>query len=367
MKKILIIEDEDMVREGIAELLAAEDYIVYTAENGNKGVLLAQQHIPDLIICDINMPVLNGYQTLELLQEDISTAAIPFIFLTGKSAMDDLRDGMDLGADDYLTKPFKANELFKAVDIRLKKKDIFEKQYEKKYDDLKIRISSVLPQELRRPLNAILTSSQLLVENRETMTDKEINEIQENLHQSASRLDTMISNYLLYVELELISLDSKRKQILRKYSEFDSTGLGAETIVNNLEEKYQRFGDVSNRIDNYLIFMVKDHFLKMLEEVIDNAFKYSEPGSNIEIYSGLLAGKYIITIKDSGRGMTEEQFSEIQAFYHFDRNVQEQQGSGLGLAIVQRLAELYGIEIKISSELNKYTEISFIFPEELKL
>ena len=320
-----------------------------------------------VVICDINMPELNGYQTLELLQQDISTAAIPFIFLTGKSAMDDLRDGMDLGADDYLTKPFKAVELFKAVEVRLKKKDRFESQYEKKYDDLKLRISSVLPQELRFPLNAIVSSSQLLHTSPDTLTDKERADHQKNVFQSASRLDSVISNYLLYVELELISLDSKRRHILRKYSEFDSTGLGAEAIVNNLEEKHHRFGDVSNRIDNHQIFMVKDHFLKMLEEVIDNAFKFSEPGSKIEIYSGLIAGKYVITVKDFSRGMTEEQLSKIQAFDQFDKEVQEQQSPGFGLAIVRRLAELYGIEMKIISEFNKYTGVSFVFPEELKL
>lgn len=123
MKKILVIEDNEEVRENIAEILELSNYNVITAENGKIGAETALKDIPDVIICDIMMPVLDGYGVLHLLNQHVETYGIPFIFLTAKSEKADLRKGMELGADDYITKPFDSIELLKAVEIRLKKSD----------------------------------------------------------------------------------------------------------------------------------------------------------------------------------------------------------------------------------------------------
>jgi len=121
MKKILVIEDNNEVRENIAEILELSTYRVVTAEDGKKGVELALREVPDLIVCDIMMPVLDGYGVLHLLSKHVETYGIPFIFLTAKSERTDLRKGMEMGADDYLTKPFDGIELLNAIEIRLKK------------------------------------------------------------------------------------------------------------------------------------------------------------------------------------------------------------------------------------------------------
>jgi len=122
MKKILIIEDNDDIREGTAEMLDLAAYQTFTAKNGKVGVDLAIKHIPDLILCDIMMPELDGYGVLYLLQKNPQTAAIPFIFMTAKAERADMRKGMEMGADDYLTKPFDDVELFNAIESRLKKR-----------------------------------------------------------------------------------------------------------------------------------------------------------------------------------------------------------------------------------------------------
>ena len=106
MKTILLIEDNKDVRENTAEILELANYKVLQAENGKIGVELAQQKIPDLIICDIMMPVLDGYGVIHLLNKSQQTAGIPFIFLTAKSERSDFRKGMEMGADDYISKPF---------------------------------------------------------------------------------------------------------------------------------------------------------------------------------------------------------------------------------------------------------------------
>jgi diguanylate cyclase (GGDEF)-like protein len=129
MKKILVIEDEEFVRENIEELLDAEGFEVISAENGRIGVDLAKVMIPDLILCDVMMPELDGYNVLAALRQDSVTAAVPFIFLTAKSAKTDFRQGMELGANDYITKPFTRAELLGAIASRIKYDDKVREHY----------------------------------------------------------------------------------------------------------------------------------------------------------------------------------------------------------------------------------------------
>lgn len=131
MKTILLIEDNQDVRENTAEILSLAQYRVITAANGKEGVELAIRDKPDLIICDIMMPVLDGHGVLHLLSKNEETAGIPFIFLTAKAERSDFRKGMEMGADDYLTKPFDDVELLSAIEIRLKKNAMFKKEFEK--------------------------------------------------------------------------------------------------------------------------------------------------------------------------------------------------------------------------------------------
>ncbi|MGE5658526.1 MAG: putative bifunctional diguanylate cyclase/phosphodiesterase [Actinomycetota bacterium] len=129
MKKILVIEDEAPIRDNISELLKAEEFEVLGAEDGAVGVKLAIEHLPDLILCDVMMPILDGYGVLSQLRQNPLTATIPFIFLTSLADRSHLRMGMELGADDYLAKPCTANELLKAIVIRLEKQFKLQERY----------------------------------------------------------------------------------------------------------------------------------------------------------------------------------------------------------------------------------------------
>lgn len=122
-KRILVIEDNLEMRENIAEILELSNYEVVTAENGKKGVAAAKKELPDLIICDVMMPELDGYGVLHMLGKDPLTLGIPFIFLTAKSEQIDIRKGMGMGADDYICKPFEEMDLLDAIEMRLKKSD----------------------------------------------------------------------------------------------------------------------------------------------------------------------------------------------------------------------------------------------------
>lgn len=129
MKKILLIEDNQEIRENTEEILELANYEVLTAQDGKVGVEIAQAQLPDLIICDIMMPELDGYGVIHILGRNPETSAIPFIFLTAKTERADFRKGMNLGADDYITKPFDDSELLDAIEGRLKKNEIIRQEY----------------------------------------------------------------------------------------------------------------------------------------------------------------------------------------------------------------------------------------------
>ena len=132
MKKILLIEDESRTRRLFLESLEAEGYYTIAAENGYIGIQQAQEHLPDLVICDIVLPEVDGYTVLTTLREEPSTAVIPFIFLTAKVFKADIRKGMELGADDYLTKPCTTDELLRAIAAQLKKQAALQQGYASK-------------------------------------------------------------------------------------------------------------------------------------------------------------------------------------------------------------------------------------------
>jgi CRP-like cAMP-binding protein len=136
MKTILLIEDNNEVRENTAEILELTHYKVLQAENGKIGVELAQKNKPDLIICDVMMPVLDGYGVIHMLSKNAETAAIPFIFLTAKTEREDFRKGMEMGADDYITKPFDDIELLRAVESRLKKAELLKAEFSNNLEGL---------------------------------------------------------------------------------------------------------------------------------------------------------------------------------------------------------------------------------------
>lgn len=143
MNKIVLIEDNSEMRENIKEILELANYTVFTAENGKKGVELIKNEVPDLILCDIMMPELDGYGVLYMVSKFPETASIPFIFLTAKSEREDFRKGMNMGADDYITKPFDDTELLDSIERRLNRIKQFSEEFEKTSDSLYSFINDV--------------------------------------------------------------------------------------------------------------------------------------------------------------------------------------------------------------------------------
>jgi two-component system sensor histidine kinase/response regulator len=352
---LLVIDDDDINREVIAKKLETKGYQIITADNGLDGLGAAKLHKPDLIICDINMPKMNGHELLSIVKTDPECSSIPFIFLTSNKEPGDVRKGMRLGADDYLAKSLTMDELYAAVETRLNKRKLLQKYYETQFDDIKTSIISFLPHEFRTPLNSILGFSELLHES-SGLPEEEIKNISLVINRSASRLEHLLENLILFGQLQFWMNDAEKIDKIRKESETIVSDI-FQSVAERQMVNHDRAGAVRLLAQNNMLRISSIHLTKIMEEIVDNALKFSPVGSVVTIGSTETEMEYQVIVRDEGRGLNQDQLRKISAFQQFERNYYEQQGAGLGLAITKTLTEIYGGSFSIESEEKKGTTV----------
>ena len=208
MSTILIIEDEQEIRDNLVDLLEAAEYDTLVASDGTDGLEKARNHLPDLILCDVMMPHVDGFDVVESVRSHEALSATPFIFLTAKSTGQDLRRGMTTGADDYLTKPFKATELFAAIESRMERFDRLQDNQEQRLAKLHQSISKVIPHELRTPLVAIEGFTSLLLDDWDDLDDEMAQEMLRDVLGATKRLKRLVERNALFARL-LSSADAE--------------------------------------------------------------------------------------------------------------------------------------------------------------
>src|SRR5688572_16035760 len=213
MTRILVIEDARDLRDGVIAMLTMEGFDAVGAEHDAVGQHMAQKHEPDLIVCDIRMPEMDGYEVLEHVRKNAATAAIPFIFLTARTDRLNVRQGMVLGADDYLTKPFLVSELLDSITSQLKKRAELNQNAEKRMNELRENIITALPHEVRTPLNTIIGFSDMLLIEAQRIKPDQIADWATHINQAAQRLYHLVENYLFYARLQIVhtSPDQRRE------------------------------------------------------------------------------------------------------------------------------------------------------------
>ncbi len=360
-KKVLVIDDSADILVVISEYLSMFGFTPYVAEDGRTGIQMAKQHHPDLIICDVTMPTMDGYETLTALRQDEATATIPFIFLSGAADKINMRKGMDLGADDYLTKPFTHKELMAAVNARLEKQAEVQRQSEKKLDELRGNISLALPHELRTPLNGIVGLAQILIEDYASLPPEEIFETASFIHESAMRLHRLIENFLVFSQIELMASESKKIELAGMASPVAVEEVVAE-LAQKIAKRFKREADSCLEVTPADVLIPQDNLSKIMEELVDNAFKFSESGTPVRVATEVADNRFHFTVTNLGRGMTAEQISRIGPHMQFDRQTYEQQGAGLGLVISKRLTELLSGQFVVVSRPGEQTTVRASFP-----
>ena len=333
-----------------------ENYNVIEASDGKEAYSLAIKENPDLIITDIIMPEYNGYTLFEKLKNNPVTDTIPVIFLSALSSQNDIRIGMNLGADDYLTKPINQNYLIYAAKNKIDKYS----KIQNKFEHLKVNLTEILHHELRTPLNGIIGFSDFLVESIDIMKIEEVKEYLTHIRNSGNRLHKLIEKYLKFADLKI---NSGQNCAIREYK---NTGfINSKTVVTDILEehirKFKRPDDIEFDMASAEIKIDKDLFKALIDELLENAFKFSKPGEKIKITSDITESRFKIKVYNKGIGMKQDQINTIGDFKQFDKRIQAQNGSGLGLSIVKLIADIYNIELNIISRYKDYFSVSLIF------
>jgi two-component system, sensor histidine kinase and response regulator len=359
-KKLLIVEDDPMIRQRLLDILDSDEYYLLEASNGLEGIEMAKMHLPDLILSDIMMPVLTGYDVLREVRTYPPTAMTPFLFLTAKGDQVDVRYGMNLGADDYITKPFSISEILDAVAMRLERRDRMEEYSQEKLNAVRSNLYSALPHEFLTPLNGILGMTDVLIRHSEVLEKEEIHEMHTHILQSAKRLHAVIEKYLMYARLEGLTRDFVESRLLHLPAQSPATIV--DDMVRLRGYKHDRLHDVLQDLDDHPIAMPAENFNIAIGELVDNAFMYSQPGTPIHIELKINGDYLAFTVQNHGRGLTTEQVNQIGAFVQFEREKYEQQGMGLGLAIAKKSAQVFNGELIVESQPNKITKVQLNIP-----
>lgn len=259
MSKVLVIEDNNEISENIVEILELANYEVTVAKNGKQGIDRAMSDLPDVILCDIMMPELDGYAVLCYLNKNPETSNIPFIFITSKSERLDLRKGMEMGADDYLTKPFGRLELLNAIEIRLKKKELQQHFYSKSLEKLSHLISK----------NEGLSELKKIIDERKSRHFKK-NQVVHYEGDSATGIYLVLSG-----KIKTIKMDEDGRELMTGIYQSEDF-LGTNIILSNTP-----YDDTATALeDSYLCFFPKAQFDELLRLYPDVAEKFLKILSN---------------------------------------------------------------------------------------
>jgi DNA-binding response OmpR family regulator len=351
--RVLVIDDDEDTLALTVEMLEAEGYQVTSAADGTAGLSVAYREAPDLVLCDIQMGGVDGYEVLAALRRDPRTAVIPVIFFTGVGGDTAVRHGMNLGADDYLVKPVSTESLLRAVRARLDRSAVVRREAARRLEELRNDLAkSILPHELLTPLTAVMVLSSLLTEEG-AIEAAEVKEVAKGILLGAQNLTEMITKFLLCAEIQAAGAGQALEQ------EQAATVL-AET-ARTKAAKVGREADIEIHIDAFRSPLSRDHLEALAAELVENALKFSEPHSTVTISGGLEGKACALSVTDRGRGMTADEIAGLQ-HAPFLRRHQEQAGLGLGLTIVRRLINIYGGEVAFDTAAGRGTTVRVRFP-----
>ncbi len=361
MKRILVIEDEAAILEEVMDWLGFEEFEAAGASNGRLGLEAALEKVPDLIVCDITMPEMDGYQVLLELRKHPETALVPFIFLTARADRSFMRHGMELGADDYVTKPFSRAELLAAIRSRLERHQNIAEIHGRSLDDAKIKLSSLVANELRSPLSSVNKVKQIIEQQIDQLSPSEIKDLLETLSLGTERLHHLVEQmvYLTYLETGQLS----RSIIFEKPSV-----VYMWQVIPSVVDLARRFADRNSDRDINLdvrdgdaAVIANTPALKhALAELIANALNESQQSGGVSVSEWKNEKSAWISIIDQGTGLTPAE--KARAMMPFQSRGQAQEELSLGLTIAQRILEAHGGEMTIEAVEGKGTQIIVSLP-----
>ncbi len=362
MTTVLVIEDEDFLRENIMTMLKFEGFKTLDAPDGQTGVERARASIPDLIICDIMMPGMDGYEVLQALRDDPATATIPIIFLTARASRSHVRLGMSLGADDYVSKPFSHEELIAAVRTRLERQQALEREYRQQIEELQLAIVTALPPTLQAPLNQVMDNADRLITNAGALSPAEVETSAETMLQASEYLHRQIENYLLFAQIEIIRFDPARVVAI-----YNSHLPQAHRLITRVAQSeathYDRAADLALDVAPATIQVSRESMHKIIQELVSNALKYSPPGSPVDVHGCVEGDRYVLQVTDQGEGIPPDVIARVMDPPRLRASLSSHEElPGLGLVVVRYLVDVHGGEFQLNGEAGQGTSACVTLP-----
>ena len=351
--KILLVDDELNLRETISELLIHNNYIVKTAANGQDALEILNHWIPDIIISDIMMPIMDGYMFQEIVNESKLLNQIPFIFLTAKNDTQEMEKCTLRGIDHFITKPFKIDDLIKIIQVKIER---FEKIKEA-YNTLNFSYESGFIAEINTPLYGILGTIDHLIEAKDSLEQNEIDLFYNFMKTSGKRLNRALKNSTLYQNLKNNKLEFDDDY----HTEISNCFIDVKDEITHTDAK--QANRISSSIDHSNIKIKKEYLHFILFELIDNALKFSKNSKKISITGKKYNEEYYeLEIQDFGIGFSEDELKKIEINQQFNHDNTKQEGVGLGLFISKTLIKKSKGVFSIISQKKFGTTIKLFFP-----
>ncbi len=353
-QNILIVEDHRPLRAALRATLEAEGYRVLTVPNGSEALRTMEDRQPDLIVSDILMPEMNGYDFYRAVRARQAWVSIPFIFLTVKADREDMLKGKALGVDDYLVKPLDPEELLVTIEAQLGRAEAVHEATATEVKELKEELVAVLGHELRTPLTYIHCYADLALENISSMDD-DVETYWIGIRQGADRLTHLAEDIALLAQLGTDqALENLRATMMVRDDGSEALGEIVDVVVRQYEKPAAEWGITLKAEVEPNLPPVRLHapfFVDALGRLVDNAIKFSRGEGKVVTVEGRRSGDEVeLAVVDEGVGIPPQEISHLfDRFHQIGREEMEQQGLGLGLAIAQRLIEMHDGEITVES------------------
>lgn len=360
---VLIVDDVDENLFLLDRILTSRNYRTAMASGGKQALEFINEEPPDLILLDIMMPDMDGFEVCRLLKEDPQNRDIPVIFLTGKTASEDIIQGLELGAADYITKPFRHAELLlrvkTQVDLQLGRKELQRKNRDlRQMNASKDKLVSIISHDLKSPFQGLMGLTEILHREAYTISRDDIHEFTEKINESARYLVDLLGNLLDWYMLErtLKSYSPGRiilEELVRKTLSLFSATLTSKSI------------NVHNRLTGSEVIWADSKMIEtIIRNLVSNAVKFTPENGEIRITAEERDKEVILSITDTGIGMSEE---IRQSLFQIDTTAtrpgtHQEKGTGLGLIICKQLAEANNGTLRINSKPDEGTTVSIIFP-----
>jgi signal transduction histidine kinase len=369
MTKIMIIEDETQIREEVVDWLQFEGYKVLGAANGVAGLALMRQSPPDLILCDIAMPEMNGYDVLVEVRANPLHSHIPFIFLTAAVDRPALRRGMELGADDYITKPFTHAEVLKAIRVGLTKHAAHVAQQQQQITALqqallneheqrllKSRLIAMFSHDFRNPLAALLSFVQLMSRHGERLDAQRQQRYLQRMESSVYTLLQMLDDLLMAAEVEGGHLTLQPQPLAL------ADWCAAQLEELRLIDQNAHLITLEHQLPDQPLPADPKLLRHILVNLVGNALKYSPPASVVHVQLDYGANRLHVSVQDQGIGIPAAELPRLFTPFYRASNAQQLKGTGLGLALVQACVTAYAGQIFVESTVGQGTTFRVELP-----